>query len=113
MFTNIAVFRFKNVATAFRAFAEGLLSGEINFRRSGPGLAFSFRLWLALFEFKANVFFVVHHEKCFERSAFTRDKTLQQIGSAGGEHFFHLLAVHRSLQNDFARSKVARFVWAA
>src|SRR5205809_4573159 len=112
MFTNIAVFRFKDVATAFRAFAEGLLSCEINFRRSGPGLAFSFRLRLALFEFKAYVFFVGHHEKRFERSALARDKTFQQIGSAGGEQLFHLLAVHRSLQDDFARSKVARFVWA-
>src|SRR5438876_12350466 len=98
MFTNIAVFRFKNVATAFRAFAEGLLSCEINFRGSGLGLAFSFRLWLALFEFEADVFFVGHHQKRFERSALARNETLQQIGPTGREQFFHLLALHRSSQ---------------
>src|SRR5437764_14765421 len=112
MFTNIAVFRFKNVATAFRAFAEGLLSCEINFRRSGLGLAFSFRLRLALFEFEADVFFVGHHEKRLERSALARNETFQQIGPACFEQLLHLLALHRSLQDAFPRSKVARFVWA-
>src|SRR5439155_21310912 len=100
---------FKNFPATLGTFAHRLLSGEINFRRSNPGLSFSFRLRLAFLNFKAEIFFVGQHEKGIERPALARDETLEQVRSSRREQFLHLFALNRSLQNDLARSIIAAF----
>ena len=89
-----------------------MLPSEINFSDRLFGFSFLFHFRVALFEFKTDVSFVGHHEKRLEWSALARDETLEQIGPAAGEQFLHLIAVHRSLEDDLARSKIARLIWA-
>src|SRR5215471_8055450 len=107
---NVAGLSLKNSSAGYWAFAEGLLACEINFYCRLFRFSRLFRFWFALFEFESDIFLVGQHEKCFKRPALAGDKLFKQIRFTCSEQFLHLFALDRSLQNDFARSEVARLV---
>src|SRR5919198_4623965 len=112
MLANITRLSLKNLSTRDRTFAERFFSCEINFCGRLFGFSLLFRFRLALLDLKTNIFLVVQHEKCFERPAFAGNEPLEQIRFAAREQFIHLFSLDWPLQNDFARSEVAGFVWA-
>src|ERR1700745_3959651 len=112
MLANVTGLSLKNFSAGYWTFAERLFPSKIDLCRRLFGFSFLFHFRVALFEFKTDVSLAGHHENLFECSALARDETLEQIGPAAGEQFLHLIAVHRSLEDDLARSKIARLIWA-
>jgi hypothetical protein len=112
MLANVSGLGLKDFTAGYWTFAERLFSCEINFRDRLFRFSFSFCFRLALLEFKADIFLVGQHEKCFERSALAGNKALEQIRFATREQLLHLFALDRPLQNDFARSEIAGLVRA-
>src|SRR5437667_782854 len=115
LLTNIACLRVKHASAAFGAFAQRLLSSEIDFLGWGlrlgalRGTRAGFRF--ARLEFKSDFAFLERKER-FKRPAFLRDKLVEQIRFAGLEQFLHLGALDRPLQNDFAGPEIARAIGA-
>src|SRR4026209_327349 len=112
MLADVTRLSLKNFSAGYWTFAKGLFSCEINFRNRLFGLSFLFRSWLALLEFKADIFLVVQHKKRFEWPALARNKPFKQIRFAAREQFVHLFSLDWSLQDDLAGSEVARLVRA-
>ena len=111
MLANVIRLSLKNFSAGYWTFAERLLACEINLRDRLFRFSFLFRFWLALFEFKADIFLVGQYEKRFEWPALARNEPFKQIRFAAREQFVHLFSLDWSLQNDFSRSEVAGFVW--
>src|SRR5919106_5636586 len=108
MLANVTRFSLKNFSAGYWTFAERFLACEINFRDRLFRFSFLFRFWLALLEFKADIFLVGQYEKSFEWPALARNEPFKQIRFAAREQFVHLFSLDWSLQNDFAGSEVAR-----
>src|SRR6476620_11264877 len=112
MLANVTRLSFKNFSAGYWTFTERLLSCEINFCCRLFGFSFLFRFRVTLLEFQPDIFLVVQHEKRFEWSALAGNEPFKQIRFAAREQFVHLFSLDWSLQNDFARSEVARLVRA-
>src|SRR6185437_12438509 len=110
--TDVAILGFENLSAALWTFSKRFFTGEIDFGDRFPGLSFFFCLWVALFEFEADVFLIGDDQECFEWSAFAGNEARKQIGPASAEQFFYLLGVYRLLEDDFACSKVACLIRA-
>src|SRR6516162_5310040 len=98
-------------SAGYWAFTEGFLACEINFCCRLFRFSLLFRFWFALFEFESDIFLFGQHEKCLKRPALAGNKLFKQIRFTCSEQFIHLFALDRPLQNEFARSEVARLVW--
>src|SRR5262245_48191134 len=112
MLANVAGLSLKHFSAGYWAFAERLFSCEIDFRGRLFGFPFFLCFQLTLLESKADIFLVGQDEKCFEWPALAGNKALEQIRFAGREQFVHLLSLDRSLQDDFARTEITRFIRA-
>ena len=101
----------KHAGAAHRAFAQRLLSAEIQFGRRLLGLADpgGARLAPGLARLKLEAHFAAfaHDEVSREGAALFGNEFWQQIGLADGQQFGHLRAVHRLLQNDLAGAEIA------
>src|SRR5919109_2520145 len=98
MLANVSGLSLKDFSAGYWAFAKRFSACEIDFCDRLFGFAFLFRFWLALLEFKADIFFVVQHEKCFERPALAGNESFKQIRFTCREQFLHLFAFDRPLQ---------------
>src|SRR5436305_3999355 len=110
MLANVSGVHLEDFSAAHWTFAERFFACEIDFRGRLCGFSLLFRFWIALLEFEADILLIVQHEKCLKRSAFAGNETLKQVRLTGSEHFLHLFAFDRSLQDHFARWEIARLV---
>src|SRR5262245_259636 len=61
----------------------------------------------ARLKFEADLAVGLLHEEGFEAAAFLRDEAGEQVGAAGFEQLFHLLALDRLLQDHAAGAEIA------
>ena len=90
--TNVTGVRVKNLAAAFRAFADGLampVKWQPSRRLLGCGILFGFEH--ARDEFETDLAFFVREERLEFASGFLGNKTFEEISFAFGEELLHLV----------------------
>src|SRR5947208_6299190 len=109
---EIISFALKHARAAPRAFTQRFLSTEIEFWRRLLGLAgrgrARFAFGFARLELETHLAAFPDDEVSRKRPALFGNEFWQQFGLAGRQQPGHLRALHRLLQNDFPRTKIAR-----